>query len=122
MLLRMTSEQKEGVAPRPARPWRPADATRRIRDKVTPALQLMLTRHAKDRLQERDLLISDVLHVLRQGTVYETAEPATRPGLFKYQMERTTPNSNGRSVRLVVIPSPTNATIKVVTIMWVDKN
>ena len=82
----------------------------------------MLTRHAKDRLQKRDLLISDVLHVLCQGTVYETAEPATRQGLFKYQMECTTPNSNGRSVRLVIIPSPTNATIKVVTIMWADKN
>ena len=117
----MTSEEKGDIAPRPARPWRPADATRRIRAKVTPALRLMLTRHAKDRLQERGLLVSDVLHVLRQGTVYETAEPAAQQGWFKYQMEGTTPNSNGRSVRLVIIPSPTSATIKVVTIMWVDR-
>ena len=80
----------------------------------------MYTAHVKDRMRERGLLVSDVLHVLANGTVYENAEPAARGSLFKYQIECPTPNSNRRSVRLVVIPSPTNATIKVVTIMWVD--
>ena len=80
----------------------------------------MYTAHAKVRMRERGLLVSDVLHVLANGTVYENAEPATRDGFFKYQIECPTPNSNRRSVRLVVIPSPTSTAIKVATIMWVD--
>ena len=113
-------DRKRGDKPRPAKPWKPAEATSRIREKSRQELALSYTRHAKDRMRERGLLVSDILHVLSKGTVYEEAEPATRGGLFKYQIECPTPNSNRRSVRLVVIPSPTGATVKVVTIMWVD--
>ena len=113
-------DRRRGDKPRPAKPWKPADATRRIREKSAKGLNLIFTRHVKDRMRERSLLVSDVLHVLANGTVYENAEPATRGGLFKYQIECPTPNSNRRSVRLVVIPSPTDATVKVITIVWVD--
>ena len=103
-------------------PWSPAVATQQIRRKADEHLTLSYTRHAKCRLKQRDLVVGDVLHVLRYGTVHEVAEPASRGGLFKYRIECSTPNSNRRSVRLVVIPSPNSSTVKVVTVMWVDGN
>jgi hypothetical protein len=72
-------------------------------------------------LAERDLIIGDVMYVLRNGFVFEDPEPATQPDLFKYKIETRTPNSNNRSVRLVVIPDPQRCWVKVVTVMWVDE-
>ena len=90
---------------RPQEPWKPAEATERLRQigkskKLTPFYKL----HAKERMRERDLLIGDVLHVLKYGFVHEDPEPATQVGFYKYKMECKTPNSGGRLVRIVVIP------------------
>lgn len=102
------------------KPMTPAQATRHIREKLKSGhVDLDFTSHVKTRLEQRGLIMSDVLHVLKHGTVYEEAEPTTRDSFFKYKIECTTPNSGGRSIRLVVIPSPSSY-IKVVTIMWVD--
>jgi len=84
-------------------------------------LTISLTRHAKEQMEVRDLLMGDILHVLEKGYVYEPGEPASQPGLFKYKMEAPTPNSNGRNVRVVLIPYPTQL-VKILTVMWVDGN
>jgi hypothetical protein len=68
----------------------------------------------------RDLLMGDVLHVRKHGFVYEQGERATQAGLFKYQMESITPNSRGRTVRVVVIPSMSSE-VKIVTVMRKDE-
>ncbi len=70
-------------------------------------------------MAERDLVTGDVLHVLKHGFVYDDPEPSTQDGFFKYKMECRTPNSGGRVVRIVVIPSTGNA-VKLVTVMWKD--
>ena len=101
-------------------PLSPREATEGIHEKVGPDLEVKITRHAKERMQERGLIMGDILHVLKFGYVYEEGEPSTQRGLFKYRMECTTPNSGGRSVRAVVIPSSDN-TIKLVSIMWADE-
>ena len=72
-------------------------------------------------LQERSLLIGDLLHVLKCGFVYEDAQKTSRKGLYKYKIECTTPNSGGRSVRVVVIPY-SSAALKIVTVMWADED
>jgi hypothetical protein len=64
--------------------------------------------------------MGDVLHVLKHGFVYDKAQPTTQEGCFKYVMETSTPNSGGRTVRVVLIPSSSNA-IKVVSVMWKDE-
>ena len=103
-------------------PWTSADATIAIREMGrSPKLDLSYTGHCKERLAERDLLIGDVRYVLRHGFVYDEPDAATQPGLYRYQIETRTPNSNNRSVRLVVIPDPAKCWIKVVTIMWADE-
>jgi hypothetical protein len=101
-------------------PLGPREATERLRRIAWSNPDLRWTKHAKERLQGRGLLIGDVLHVLKHGFVYEPGEAATRPGCFKYKMESNTPNSTGRIVRIVVIPSTTNG-VKLVTVMWVDE-
>ncbi len=71
-------------------------------------------------MKARDLVIGDVLHVLKYGFVYEPAQMSTQAGYYKYLMESTTPNSNRRKVRVVVIPAESPAS-KVVSAMWVDE-
>jgi len=103
-------------------PWPPAQATKNIQKYgANPKLRYAQTDHAKQRLAERGLINSDVLYVLRTGFVYEEGEPATQAGFFKYKIQGTSPNSGGRSLRVVVIPSPCRIEIKIVTVMWVDE-
>ncbi|WP_417487738.1 DUF4258 domain-containing protein [Maricaulis sp.] len=78
------------------------------------------TLHVKERLLERGLIEADLLHILKFGFVYEEGEAATREGYYKYRIEGTSPNSDGRTLVAVVIPSQSCA-LKVVTIMWKDE-
>lgn len=104
------------------RGWSPARATDVIRRIARDArLSLAYKVHAAKREAERGITVSDVLHVLRHGFVHQPAVAATRPGFFKYQIECVTPNSEGRTVALIVIPDPQTITIKIVTIMWKDE-
>ncbi len=101
--------------------WSPAEATRRINECAkSPMLNVARTRHAKDQLLERDLIMGDLLHLLKTGFVYEEPVPATREGFFKYRIEGTTPNSGRRTVRAVVIPNG-DCNLKIVTVMWRDE-
>ena len=104
-----------------SQPWSPAKATRELRSyAMNPGFDLLWTGHVRERMAERDLATGDILHILKFGVVFDEAEPATRRGCFKYAMECTTPNSNGRAVRMICIPSPDQPAVKIVTIMWVD--
>jgi Domain of unknown function (DUF4258) len=105
-------------------PLRPAQATQLIR-KLAHDTQLVLrwTMHARERMQERALLMGDMMHVLKRGMVFDAAEPTTKSSIYKYRVESTTPNSGGRTVRVVVIPDDTEnpPSLKIVTVMWVDE-
>lgn len=99
----------------------PSRATEQIRNKRNSEdFEILWTAHAKDQMLERGLILGDVLHLLKTGFVYESGESATKIGLFKYKMEAVTPNSNGRTVRAIVIPA-TNDRLKIVSVMWVDE-
>jgi Domain of unknown function (DUF4258) len=103
-------------------PWKPADATDEIR-RIARIDEMRLTRrdHAVDQMTERELIMGDLLYLLKNGFVYEDPEPSTQKGLYKYKMESKTPNSGDRSVRAVVIPDPKRCWLKVITVMWVDE-
>ncbi len=97
------------------------DATKQINAAAADAfMQLSLTFHAKERMRDRGLIVSDVLHVLKTGFVYDAPERATRPQFWKYQIEGASPNSHGRLVRIVVIPAA-GPSLKIVTVMWKDE-
>ena len=103
---------------KPTESLSPADATDFIRKKSSENLDILLTAHTKQQMEERGLIMGDITHVLKFGFVYERGESATQLGYFKYKMECETPNSNGRVVRVVVIPS--QKSMKIVTVMWRD--
>ena len=114
----MTQKPAKGLA---AEPWSPAEATRRINQKARDSsFSVALKGHAEEQIIARNLLIGDVLQVLQNGFVFEDPEPAREKGAFRYRVEGKTPNSGGRTVRVVVIPSPTPAVV-IVTVMWVDE-
>lgn len=96
---------------------KPGDATKLINAYAADMdLTLAWTLHGKERLKERELIIADVMHVLCSGFVYDPPEPATR-NLWKYKVEGVSPNSGGRTLRIVVIPAA-GPSIKIVTVMW----
>jgi len=102
--------------------WSPAKATETIRCYAKNlSLDIAYKAHCKQRLLERELTIGDVLHVLMTGFIYADPVPATQVGRFKYAMEGTSPNSKGRSLRVIVIPSQCRPELKIVTVMWVDE-
>ena len=102
-------------------PWPPSKATSMIRQYARGKFDISYKRHAVERMDERGLIKSDVLHVLKNGFVYAEATPAKTMGYFRYAIEGSSPNSGGRTLRIIVIPSLRRAEIKVVTIMWVDE-
>lgn len=105
--------------PKKPQAWKSADATSRINacarsDELTLHFQV----HAKERLAERDLTTVDVLHVLKWGFVYD--DPVLSDfGFYKYAIEAKTPNSDGRTVRLIVVAGESE--IKLISVMWRDE-
>ncbi len=99
----------------------PAQATRFINANAkSNKFNLVFTLHIGDRLDERDLVMRDLLYLLETGFVYDDGKESTQAGIFKYLIEGTTPNSGGRQLAAVVVPFP-SGDLKVVTIMWKDE-
>lgn len=69
----------------------------------------------------RDLIMSDVLFVLKYGFIHLEPVPSTRNGYNKYAMESKSPNGGNRTVRVVVIPEKKACFLKIITVMWVDE-
>lgn len=104
-------------------PWKPADATALINQMARNLrLDLCYTTHAKERMRERDLIVSDLLCVLKGGFVYRDPEPSTVQGLYKYAIEGQSPNSGARYLRVIVVPDEKSCQLKIVTFMWRDED
>ncbi len=103
-------------------PWSPRIATESLRAIArSPNAGLAYKMHAREQMLDRNIIISDVLYVLKFGFVLEDPVPATREGFYRYAIENKTPNSDRRDIRLIVIPDKRQYLIKVVTVMWVDE-
>lgn len=106
-----------------SQPWPPAKATAYLNEIAKEKqCDFAYTVHARERLNGRNLLVSDVLFVLRHGYVYEDPEPSTLNGFYKYKIESQSPNSGARFLRVVAVPDRKSCQIKVITIMWRDES
>jgi hypothetical protein len=85
------------------------------------SLTVTYTKHARERMLERGLIMGDVLYVLKNGFVHLPPQASTRPGYHKYAMECRCPNGGNRAVRVVVIPESEGCFLKIATVMWVDE-
>lgn len=104
----------------PPQPWNSREATELIRQIASGPHTFQLTGHARDQMLERGFSSGDVLYVLKKGYVFEEAESSTRIDYYKYKIQCTTPNSNAREVRVVVIPCAASKALKIITVMWCD--
>ncbi len=103
-------------------PWKPADATSNINQIGSdPTCSVSYTKHAKEQMLARGLIMSDVLYVLRNGYVYEDPVESTLAGLYKYKVESRSPNSGRRILRVIAVPDGKPCQIKVITVMWRDE-
>ncbi|WP_417835177.1 DUF4258 domain-containing protein [Thalassospira xiamenensis] len=103
-------------------PWEARDATCAIQEIARHrSFGLYWTAHARERLRERGLIISDILYVLKNGSVAEPPLPSTREGYFKYKIFGRSPNSNGRQVAVICVPCHRSKTLKLVSVMWLDE-
>lgn len=94
--------------PKP-QPWSCADATDEIRAIArSDRMRLTKTNHFSEQMHRRDLIMGDVLYVLKNGFVYADPQPSTQPDLFKYGIDSMCPSSGNRTVRVIVIPDATN--------------
>lgn len=103
-------------------PWTQQQATEEIRAIArSPRLALSYKLHARERLTERGIIMSDVLYVLKNGFVHTDAVPAGLPDHDCYRMESRSPNSGTRILGVVVIPDKRGWLLKIVTVMWIDE-
>ena len=85
--------------------WSIEDAEKIIHDYARgrrEILELAYLEHAKARMEERDIIVSDILHVLARGYINEEPEESTRVGHCKYKICSKSPNSGNREICLVV--------------------
>lgn len=97
--------------------WSMAEATRRIRQ---CAADRRFSLHIKDfvlgdELQKRNLIVGDVLYVLRNGQVRDEPTPSDVIGFFRYRMCGRTP-SNRRTLVVTVVPA--RSEMKVMDVKW----
>ena len=69
----------------------------------SPHLVFVNTEHAKKRMKERDIISSDIMHILQYGRLAGIREETSRRGYHSYKMCRKTPNSGNREICVVVI-------------------
>lgn len=103
-------------------PWSPADATACINLLAKRGIAgLHYTDHCKERMEQRGIVIRDILYVLKTGFVYEDPEAASREGFYKYKVEGDSLSCEGRTLRIIAIVDERKEEIKIVTVMFIDE-
>jgi hypothetical protein len=102
-------------------PWSATDATKIITGLARDVFDLQLTQHARERMADRDIVIADLLHVLKTGSVHKPGEAREPYSTYCYTIEGSVPTQNSLKLRIVVRPNVNveRKFIKVVTTMWI---
>ena len=98
------------------------DRVRRcIREYVQhPRFSLVDTRHAKQRMQQRDINYVDVQYVLEHGYIKDIDATPHPSNLCKCVICGRAPHPGSRTICLVVALSAHQPTICLITVMWED--
>ena len=104
------------------KPFTATEATYTIREIAqNPSHTLLFTAHSDERLDERGIIMRDILMVLKYGFVHEPPKKATREGFWKCKIVGTSSNSGNRQLAIVAIPDKARKMLKLVTILWIDE-
>lgn len=115
-LVLSTQKQSRHKTPLP-----PAKATKYINQIASSdTCDIAITNHFSEKLSERNLQMGDAMMLMRTGFIYNSPVESTQPGLWKYEINGKTPNSQNRQLGMIVIPDFDKNMIKLVTIFWID--
>lgn len=94
---------------------------RNIKDKINKlsinSSNVALSRHARERMSERNFTITDVLEIISEGIIIE--DPTQREsGDLSYKIE--SPNFRGGRSAAAIVVIKKDEKIFVVTVMWID--
>ena len=81
---------------------------------------LVWTDHAKERMKQRGIIMSDVRYLLKNDFRLEKTERVMGKNLYKYKVCGFGHRSLYRSICLVIIPSLDKPKVQVITVMWED--
>lgn len=100
------------------RRWRltPKMATRLIRERSRDSANVLLTLHAQEQMQARDIIAPEVFRILRNGEVLQ--QPVQEGEEWKAIMELRMPG--GRDAATVTVIGQ-GERLRVVTVMWLDR-
>lgn len=96
----------------------PTVAQRRIRAAAEDSTNVVITEHAKERMQQRGIVVRDVLTVLRTGFVDSDPIPA-RAGEWKCKVTKKL--AMGARTTGVVTVIAVNSRLIVLTVEWEDE-
>ena len=78
---------------------------------------IIWTRHIRDRMEERGIDSTDVMNILKKGTVEDAPTGGSKPGELKVKVTRLT---GGREAGVVAVLVSEKTKIKLVTTEWED--
>lgn len=84
-------------------------------------LSIWFSTHAQEQMRDRDIVVSDLMHLLKHGIVGQEAEIEGGLAEHGYPLDGMTPNSGRRFIRAIVTVDPAAKSIGVITMMWVDE-
>ena len=93
------------------------DAQKHINKVAEDSANIILTKHAKDRMYERDFSVSEVYQILRTGIIREKPQKEKKGG-WSYQVEAIGFCDNRDAAVITVIMRENELVIK--TVMWLD--
>lgn len=99
------------------RPPRPERLTRIVRSLAEDSDRVIVGDHARDRMEERDILDVDVFRVLRKGTLKGPIEPGKKFGEWRCKMVERIRGAREVGVVTVVVREQK---LFVVTVEWED--
>ena len=90
-------------------------ATRTIRQRAANSASVALTLHAEEQMMARDIIMPELLRILREGAVY--LAPVKIGDGWKAEIELRMPGGADAAAVTVV---PDGDGLRVVTVMWRD--
>jgi len=100
-----------------ASPPHPGHLIARIREIARDSARVVVTDHAAERMEERDIIDVDLFRILRSGHIVGSVEPGRRDGDWTVKVVYRLKGSRDAGVVTVVLASER---LVVVTVEWED--
>jgi multidrug efflux pump subunit AcrB len=95
-----------------------AKALEKVREIAADSNNVIWTTHMRERMEERGIDATDVLNILRKGSVEQPPTDGNQPGELKIKVTRRL--TSGREAGVVIVLVSNRTKIKLATTEWED--